>query len=247
MNPYILLIFDLDGTLADSQKGIIRSVQYALDRLGIPACSTDKYRNFIGPPLYDSFRLFCGFDEEKVRLAVQYYREYYTSSGIFECALYPGIPDLLARLHNGCRTLALASSKPVMFAEQVLTHFHLREYFAVVAGGDADGSRVVKADLIRDILTRYPEVSCAQSVMIGDREYDIVGARLNSIPSIAVTYGYGAPEELTAARPDFIAHTIGELVTLVGECGEKPSSPVPVPAGWEMGQERIEAKEEKIP
>jgi len=219
MNPYILLIFDLDGTLADSQKGIIRSVQYALDRLGITACHTEIFQNFIGPPIYDSFRLLCGFDEEKVRLAVQYYREYYSASGIFECALYPGIPDLLARLHDGCRTLALASSKPVMFAEQVLAHFKLREYFAVVAGGSADGFRVIKADLIRDVLTRFPKVPREQAVMIGDREYDIIGARLNDIPSIAVTYGYGAPEELAAARPGFFAHTIGELVALVGECG----------------------------
>lgn len=216
MNRYSLLLFDLDGTLTDSQLGITRSVQYALRHMGIPAPDPTVFRSFIGPPLFDSFRKLSGFDDARAMHAIQLYREYYTTTGIFENELYPGIPELLSRLRDDGRTLALATTKPTVFAERILAHFNLASCFAHVAGSNLDGSRVAKDELVRDVLAAFPHIPPHRAVMIGDREYDILGARANGVPSIAVAWGFGPCAELRAARPDYTACTVRELEALVG-------------------------------
>jgi phosphoglycolate phosphatase len=210
MARYELILFDLDGTLTDSKVGVTRSVQYALARFGLDE-PAEKLVPFVGPPLIDSFKRFYRFDDAQARQAVEYYREYYGERGIFENDLYPGIAALLGLLHGRGRTLVVATSKPTFYAEQILSRFALRRFFTLVAGSNLDGSRVLKAEIIRDILLDFPGRPRDRTVMIGDHRFDVEGAHQNGIDSIAVAYGYGLLEELQGAVPTHLVHTVTEL------------------------------------
>lgn len=205
-----MILFDLDGTLTDPVAGITRSVQYALDRFGIKE-DTEKLVPFIGPPLQKSFQLFYSLDEKQAWQAVEYYREYYAERGIYENAVFPGIPELLKRLREDGRCIALATSKPTFFAEKVLRHFNLKSSFSQIAGSNMDGTRTGKAEIIEHVLAQHPSFSKKETIMIGDRMHDIAGARAHAIDSAAVTYGYGSLEELRKANPTYLIHSVGEL------------------------------------
>lgn len=219
--PYTTVLFDLDGTLTDPKPGITKSVQYALRRLDVQADDLEQLTPFIGPPLVDSFMRYYALDPETAQRALGYYREYFAEMGIFENAVYPGIVDLLARLQErGCE-LAVATSKPVVYAERILAHFQLAEYFAIVAGSELDGTRTAKGEVIAYALTALPAANRSACVMVGDRMHDVAGAWENAIPSIAVGYGYGSPDELRAAEPTYIVRTVEELGRLLaGERGD---------------------------
>ena len=147
MKNYRYVLFDLDGTLTESGEGIINSAVYALKKFGIePEMGT--MTKFLGPPLKDSFRDFYGFDDEKCEQAVKYYREYYTTKGIFENRVYDGVEECLKKLSEAGLHLAVATSKPQVFAVKILEHFHLAQYFDYIGGAELDGSRSVKADVI---------------------------------------------------------------------------------------------------
>ncbi|MBA2132976.1 HAD family hydrolase [Capillibacterium thermochitinicola] len=212
---YQYILFDLDGTLTDPGVGIINSVRYALRKFGLDG-DPEFLRRFVGPPLMDSFMKYYGFDEEKAREAVAYYREYYGPRGIFENRLYPGIPELLRALVDRGKQLALATSKPTVFARQVLAHFQIDRYFAddLIIGSYLDGQRTKKAEVIATVLALLPPEK-EKAVMVGDRQFDVEGAKANGIAAIAVTYGYGEPAELEAAGPTHIAHTVPELLALL--------------------------------
>ncbi|HHW12753.1 MAG TPA: HAD family hydrolase [Firmicutes bacterium] len=212
---YQYILFDLDGTLTDPGVGIINSVRYALRKFGLDG-DPEFLRRFVGPPLMDSFMKYYGFDEEKAREAVAYYREYYGPRGIFENRLYPGIPELLRGLVDRGKQLALATSKPTVFARQVLAHFQIDRYFAddLIIGSYLDGQRTKKAEVIATVLALLPPEK-EKAVMVGDRQFDVEGAKANGIAAIAVTYGYGEPAELEAAGPTHIAHTVPELLALL--------------------------------
>lgn len=208
------LLFDLDGTLTDPGEGITNSVAHALRRSGLEPPAREALYPFIGPPLMDSFRRFYGFSDEQARRAVECYREYYRDRGIFENRLYSGIPELLAALRQaGCR-LVLATSKPEAFAVQILEHFGIVEDFFLMAGAAMDESRTRKDEVIAYALRRAgaaPE----QCRMIGDREYDVLGAKAHGIPAIGVLYGYGSREELEHAGAAAIAASVQELRALL--------------------------------
>lgn len=211
MHPYITILFDLDGTLTDPQIGITKSVQYALRKMGINESDRNKLIPFIGPPLTTSFRDFYELDETQAWQAVQYYREYFSQTGIFENAVYPGIPELLAELRRAGKVLVVATSKPEVFARRILEHFHLMEFFSLVVGSQLNGSMVEKGEVIACVLNQLAPFPSQSVVMVGDRKHDIIGARQNNIEAIAVGYGYGTPEELQQAEPDFLATTVEEL------------------------------------
>ena len=213
MKNYSTILFDLDGTLTDPQVGITKSVQYALGRMGIEAPSQEKLIHFIGPPLAMSFREFYGMDQAQAAQAVQYYREYFSQTGIFENAVYVGIPELLGKLRSAGKTLAVATSKPHVFAHQILQHFSLADFFAFVSGSNLDGSRVEKAEVIEYAMATL-NVSCPEDVlMIGDRKHDIIGAKLNRIDSLAVSYGYGSRVELSSNEPTYLVDTVEEILS----------------------------------
>jgi phosphoglycolate phosphatase len=207
---YNNILFDLDGTLTDSAEGVTRSVQHALKKYNISA-TTDELKPFIGPPLHLSFQAVYGFSETEAYQAVEHYRDYYKEKGIFENRLYPGILEMLGNLQQSEYQLFVATSKPTVFARKVLEHFYVDQYFKLIVGSNLDGTRVQKADVIETVLAEAGELSPEITVMVGDREHDIFGARANKLDSIAVSYGYGPVEELLAAKPLVIVHSVQEL------------------------------------
>lgn len=205
------ILFDLDGTLTDSGPGIMNGVEYAVERLGLPRHERSYYRRFIGPPLQWSFQEFFGLDEARAKEAVRVYRSYYADKGIWENAPYPGIRELLAKLHGAGRALAVATSKPEVLAVRVLEHYGLMPYLACVAGATLAEAKDQKPEAIRRCLAQCP----GEAVMVGDRFYDVHGAQVNHIPAIGVLYGYGGREELAQAGADALAEDVPELERLL--------------------------------
>lgn len=208
---YDYLLFDLDGTLTDPGEGITNSVAYALRKQGIEVTDKKELYCFIGPPLSESFSRFFGFSMEESLRCVEYYREYYRDKGIFENLLYDGIPELLATLKSRGKKIILATSKPELFAKQILDHFGLTEYFDHICGASMDESRNKKAAVIEYALETAKLDDLARAVMIGDREHDINGARLNGLDSIGVLFGYGDRPELEAAGATYIAKSVEDI------------------------------------
>ena len=208
---YQIVLFDLDGTLTDSGLGITNAVAYALEKFGIHIEDHSELNVFVGPPLKDSFMRYYGLAPEECDKAVKYYREYYQDRGLFENEVYPGIPELLKYLKETGRKVILATSKPEFFTSQILKHFHLDQYFDLIAGASMDEKRVEKVEVIHYALEKAGITDVTNAVMVGDREYDILGARENGMDSIGVLYGYGSREELEAAGAGQIAETVEEL------------------------------------
>lgn len=207
---YANILFDLDGTLTDSADGVTRSVQHALKMYNISA-TTDELKPFIGPPLHHSFQEVYGFSEPESYRAVEFYRDYYRDKGIYENRLYPGITEMLIKLQQKGMQLFVATSKPTVFARRVLEHFGIDRYFKLITGSNLDGTRVLKAEVIEAVLIEAGGLQPETTVMVGDREHDIFGARAHNLDSIAVSYGYGPLEELVAAKPSAIVHSVSEL------------------------------------
>lgn len=214
-NDFEYILFDLDGTITDSGEGITKSVQYALKSFDIKVENLGDLNKFIGPPLKDSFKKYYNFDDEKAELGLKKYREYYSEKGIFENSLYDGIVDLLEKLKDNNKTIILATSKPEVYAKQILEYFKVDKYFRFAAGSDFEETRVKKGEVIKYALKEAKISDLSKVVMIGDREYDIIGAKENNIKSIGVLYGYGDVVELTQARAEYIAKTPKEILKIV--------------------------------
>ena len=212
------LFFDLDGTLTDPALGITNSIMYALKTYGIDVSDRESLYPFIGPPLVDSFAKYYGFSRERGFEATDRFREYFSEKGIFENRLYEGIPELLASLKENGFCLVLATSKPEKFALRILEHFQIREYFAFVCGASMDEKvRSKKDDVIRYAL----ETSGAdpkKSVMIGDREYDVLGGKRFGMKTVGVLYGYGSRGELERAGADRICENVAECLEVLLSC-----------------------------
>lgn len=210
---YQYILFDLDGTLTDPKLGITSCVQHALRKFGIEEPDRDMLELFIGPPLSNSFREFYGFDEEKIQQAIAYYRERFSTIGLFENEIYPGIPQMLKELQESGRHLAVASSKPTVFVTQILEHFGIHAYFEVIVGSELDGTRVKKEEVVEEALRQllHGTEQRRDVVMVGDRKFDIEGAKAYHIDSVGVAYGYAAQGELEAAGADVIVETVEEL------------------------------------
>ncbi|HEL1734316.1 TPA: HAD family hydrolase [Streptococcus suis] len=207
---YQTILFDLDGTLTDSGQGILNSVAYALEKMGIEEPDTANLNRFIGPPLYESFSRFYQLNPEDTQSAVDAFRVYFKEKGMFENQLYPGIIPLLEELRTAGKTLVIATSKPEIFAKQILEHFGIAHYFDVIAGASLDSSRISKADVISYAINQL-EAFLNNAVMIGDREHDIEGARMHQLPAIGVLYGYGNKQEFEKAGATMIVETVQDL------------------------------------
>ena len=209
--PYTYILFDLDGTLTDPKEGITKSIQYALNKMEIIEDDLDKLTSFIGPPLLQSFQELYDFSDEEARLALQFYRERFAITGLFENEVYEGIEKLLKNLIKLNYRLAVATSKPTVFAKQILDFFNLSRYFEVIVGSELDGTRSAKGEVIAEVLMQMKLENKDQCVMIGDRKHDIIGASENGIDSIGVTYGYGSQQELEHANATYIVHSVESL------------------------------------
>ncbi|MCP8940512.1 HAD hydrolase-like protein [Alsobacter sp. SYSU M60028] len=208
------LLFDLDGTLTDPKPGITRSVQYALERLGLTPPPADDLEWVIGPPLAQSFAVLLGPGGDPAE-GVRLYRERYAVTGLFENEIVPGIPALLDDLLADGRRLFVATSKPRVFAERILDHFGLADRFQHVHGSELDGTRADKRDLIAYAVAQE-RLTPAATVMIGDREHDVIGAGSVGIGTIGVRWGYGSDAELMAAGVAALVDRPAEIGRLAG-------------------------------
>ncbi len=211
---YKNILFDLDGTLTDSQEGIVNSMKSALNALGREINSEDNLARFIGIPLQELFLNHFGVSAGELEKAVFYFRKYYTEKGIFENKIYPGVVELLSRLAE-TSYLYIATSKLEKNALIVLQHFKIEHFFKGMAGANASGTHAGKAELVLKILNDFQIHRESPTVMIGDTIMDIKAASECKIDSVGVTYGYGSEEELTACNPTFLAHTTDELKSIL--------------------------------
>jgi len=205
---YKYILLDLDGTVTDSAEGVINSVAYSLEKLGFPVEDKSTLMKFIGPPLSESFRDFYNFDDETIDLGIQYYREYYTNTGIFENKLYDGIAHLLETLKNNGRKVILATSKPEVYAKRILDRFGVTKYFDLIAGSTLDAERNTKTDVLKYALKEAGIDDLSTAVMVGDRKHDIIGAHEVGLECIAILYGYGNRAEFEEYGAEFIIETV---------------------------------------
>lgn len=208
---YQYILFDLDGTLTDSREGITKSVQYALDQIGIHEPDLTSLEHFIGPPLYDEFIRCYGFSPEVAKNAVAAYRERYNEVGWKENLLFDGIPAVLKALGDAGRKLGVASSKPKVFVERILNLFDIAQYFDVVSGATLDGKVSTKAQVLDCALNGLGVTDKAQAVLVGDRMHDVEGAKAHGIDCVGVTFGFGGRQELAEAGAAYIVDTMDEL------------------------------------
>ena len=202
------IFFDLDGTLTDSGEGIINCALMALEHYGLPLPSREEMRVFVGPPLTQSF-INHGVPPEEADNAVAIYRSRYIPIGKFENTPYEGVEELLKKLNDGGYSLYVATSKPETMSVEILEHFGLAKYFKLICGATMDSSRSTKADVIKYLLDKIGDTDCA--IMVGDTEFDVIGAAAHGIPTVGVSWGYGKVQDMIDAGAASIAYTMDEL------------------------------------
>lgn len=207
------LLFDLDGTLSDPRVGITSCIRYALEKLGRQPPPDAELLEFIGPPLHGSFAQMLGSQQAASR-ALAHYRERFGRVGLYENELYAGIQAALHELSGRCEQMYVVTSKPTVYAQKIIHHFALQNFFRCTYGSNLDGTLADKTDLIGWVL-RQEDIAAGDAVMIGDRRHDIVGARANHVASIGVLWGYGSKQELVdsgadklCARPDLLGEAL---------------------------------------
>lgn len=208
------ILFDLDGTLTDPFIGITSSVRYSLKQIGIEVESLQILKPFIGPPLLDSFCQFYGMNEEEANSAIERFREYFSKKGIYENELYTGIDLCLKELKAQGYDLYICTSKPEVFAKDIVKHFHIDQYFSGVFGSTLENTRTLKAEVIQYCLDETG-IDKSECVMVGDRKHDVIGAHALGIKCIGVLYGYGSLEEFEQCHCDYIVSNINELKDMI--------------------------------
>jgi len=214
------VLFDLDGTLTDPHDGITASIEHALRKLGVSSPPRHALKRFIGPPLRDTFAHLLGgarvasTDPALIDAAITFYRERFSTTGLFENVPYPGIHATLSVLEQRGAALYLATSKPRVYAERIVDHFGLGKFLTAVHGSELDGTRTDKVLLIAHILLTE-SLSASATAMVGDRSHDVVGAVANGVLPVGALWGYGSRDELVAAgatvlceRPELLADTL---------------------------------------
>ncbi len=208
---YKNILFDLDGTLTDPGLGITNSIRYALQKQNRPVPNQNVLNTFIGPPLIGAFMEHCNVNRPEAESLLQDYREYFKEKGMFENKVYPGIPETLQTLkERGCH-LYVATSKPEPFAKRILEHFDLAKYFDFIGGSTLSETRTHKDEVI-DYVLKENRLQPQDCLMVGDRYYDIEGARKCGMKVAAVLFGYGGREELQSA--DYLIHMPMELTSI---------------------------------
>lgn len=216
------ILIDLDGTLTDPKVGITTCARYGLAKVGHPIADDVNIDWIIGPPLKASLAkiLNVALEDALAEQALLGYRERFSVTGLFENQVYEGVAQTLQILKNQGFQLFVATAKPTIYAKQILEHFHLAQYFKVIYGSELSGERTNKGDLIAYIL-QQEQLKPSECMMVGDREYDILGARRNGIETIAVTYGYGSTEELAQAQPKAQIESFADLMPLLSILGRQ--------------------------
>lgn len=198
MRPeFSCILFDLDGTVVDSAPGITATLAYTFGQLGLPIPTPAELVAYVGPPILDSFRDLAHFSTAEAEHALDIYRSQYLKTGVFDAAVYPGIPQVLRHIHDSGVPLSLATSKPEAPATLILEHYDLLKYFDVITGASEDEVRSAKADVVEEALKRLTAIGAdiSRPVMVGDRSHDVHGAAEHNVPTIFVRWGYGSPAE----------------------------------------------------
>lgn len=208
------VLFDLDGTIVDSEAEITRSLSHTFSSMGVPVPDAETLRSYVGPPLLDSLRMTAGFTDADAWEALNVYRDHYDLH-LLNSPVFPGVAGVLERLHAAGLPIALATSKPESMARAVLEHNDLAQYFTVIAGASEDEERSTKADVVREALQRLDAqgIDTTEAVMVGDRGYDTLGALANGVPTIMVEWGYGSPAEAGDALA--VVHSADQLRSLL--------------------------------
>ena len=206
------ILFDLDGTLTDSGKGIMNCARKTLAKYGQPIPDDTTMRTIVGPPLVQSFARL-GIPQEQVAEAVVYYRALYEAGGKYENIPYPGIENLLHKLKDDGHRLFVATSKPEHMSVDILQHFHMDHYFEHICGAQIDGVRDKKSAVIAYLLEKIGNAE--NVIMVGDTVFDVLGAKELGISTIAVSWGYGQVNDMINAGAIAVADTMEELYTLL--------------------------------
>lgn len=214
---YDILLFDLDGTLVDSGEGIMRSAQYALEKCGVEVSDYHTLRPFVGPPLEDSFIEFYGFTPQQADLAVDYYCERHHAKGMYEQKMYPGVMDFLREVKRRGYVTAVATSKMKFQAALVVEQIfpEMSSCLDHVFGRDEEGLLHTKADVIRDGLRQMHVGDLSRVLMIGDRRFDIEGAKECGLDSMGVLFGFGDRPEMERAGADCICSSYAEMLEML--------------------------------
>ena len=216
-SKYDAVLFDFDGTVADTGRGIFSSIQYAVECLGCESLDGDTLRRFIGPPIYDSFKRELGLDSEKSGFAVKKYREKYAESGIYELDVYDGIIPLMKTLHDMGVKVGIASSKPQNFLIRIVDYLEIGGLIDFISAPSADDTPQSKASLINNAAEAL-NIRKDRILMVGDRYFDIDGANGAGVESVGVTFGYGSEEELKKSGATFIAGCAEEIADIIFDC-----------------------------
>lgn len=214
MKKYKTVAFDLDGTLTDPFRGLTSAFAYGLKKIGIDVSGDNNLKRFIGPPLRDSFQEEYGLSLEAAEEALRLFREYFSVYGWWDNELYPGIKELLSDLKRAGYTVVLATSKPDVYSSKILKLFGIAEYFDFSEGASFDSSRERKCDVLQYALDKVG-ADAESAVLIGDTRFDVEGANVLGVDSIAVTYGYGTREALEKEGATYIVNTVSEIRTLL--------------------------------
>ena len=215
MREYQTIWMDLDGTLVDSQQGIVRGVQLALEHFGLQEENLQALRRFIGPPLLDSFQEYYDLSPLQAQQAVECYRAYYRQEGIFLNTLYSGVEDFLREMSALGKPLYVASSKPEEMVKIILNQHGIAHYFDGIYGASLDQSRTSKVQVLTYGLSRQPHIDREKAVMVGDRKYDVLGAAQVGMDCIGVLYGFGDVQELEEAGAVAVVSSLPELGQLL--------------------------------
>ncbi|MBR3574484.1 MAG: HAD-IA family hydrolase [Lachnospiraceae bacterium] len=206
---YTYVLFDLDGTLTDSGPGIMNGYEYALGKMGVEIPDRSFLRQFVGPPLGESWEKKLGFSPDDVQRGIALYREYYADKGVYENEVYPGVKELLSDLKSSGKKMYIATTKAEPMAKVVAEHFGLLGFFDEVVASTAE--RKTKIDVLKYVTEECDITDISKTVMVGDRHYDITGARHFGLDSIGVLYGYGDRQELEEAGATYIAETVPDI------------------------------------
>lgn len=212
---YEYIFFDLDGTLTDSQEGILNSFRNVFKHYGMKEPDIETLKTFIGPPLPYTMTHSLGFSEEKAKEAISVHRAYYNTKGYMENRVYDGIPELLKRLKELGFKLSVATSKPEIISKMILEHFALTKYFDFICGSLPDETRSKKSEVIESAIEANKITDRSKILMVGDRKFDVEGAHEAGLKCAGVLFGYGNREEFKAAGADYIVETPADLETLI--------------------------------
>lgn len=209
------ILFDLDGTLTNPRLGIGNSLKYALRQMQIDGYSDEILEQFIGPPLQDNFKNLFGMNEQNTNLAVEHFRTYFGEKGLYENEPYQGISELLEELHLSGKRIYVVTSKLEKYSKMIIRHFEFDRYIDDLQGAEYTGKHSGKGQLIGELMERNRILPSSSVVMIGDTHYDMIGAKESNISSIAVGYGFGSLETLSACNPDYLVETVDQLAELL--------------------------------